>query len=247
MVGGMKPPSLLITLCTYNERDNLVRLIPAIHQVVPHADIVVIDDNSPDGSGELVDELARQDHRIHAIHRTGKLGLGTALLTGLQYAIDRQYDLVLNLDADFSHSPESIPKLLAAMEGADVAIGSRYVEGGGVEAWPLRRKLMSRMINGTTRWALGLSLRDMSGSFRCYRVSQLARLDFSRIEARGYAVLQELLFRLHHLGCQMVEVPITFKDREAGESKINWREMVAAVGMIFRLARERRKHDAKNG
>ncbi len=237
----MHPPTLLVTLCTYNERENLARLMPAIHAVAPQADVLVVDDNSPDGTGPLVDEMAAEDARIHVIHRAGKLGLGTALLAALGYAVEHGYTYVLNLDADLSHDPESIPSLLAAMAHADVAIGSRYVAGGGVASWPFHRKLMSRVVNGTTRRALGLTLRDMSGSFRCYRVSKLAELDFDRIEARGYAVLQELLFRLHRLGCRMVEVPITFKDREAGESKINWREVVAALGMIWRLARERGK------
>lgn len=240
IVGSMNTPTLLVTLCTYNERENLARLIPAIHAAVPHADVLVVDDNSPDGTGMLVDQMAEEDARIHVIHRAAKLGLGTALLAALGYAVEHGYTYVLNLDADFSHDPASIPALLAAMEHADVAIGSRYVEGGGVENWPLHRRLMSRVVNGTTRWALGLELHDMSGSFRCYRVSKLAELDFDQIEARGYAVLQELLFRLHRLGCRMVEVPITFKDREAGESKINWREMVAALGMMLRLSRERR-------
>lgn len=235
----MSSPTLLITLCTYNERENLARLIPAIHEVAPQADVLVVDDNSPDGTGQLVDAMAEEDARVHAIHRAGKLGLGTALLAALEYAVGHGYTYVLNLDADFSHDPKAIPDLLAEMEHADVAIGSRYIAGGGVENWPFHRKLMSRVINGTTRWALGLKLQDMSGSFRCYRVSKLAELDFGRIEARGYAVLQELLFRLHRQGCRMVEVPITFKDREAGESKINWREAVAALGMIFRLSRER--------
>lgn len=234
----MNTQTLLVTLCTYNERENLARLIPAIHAVVPHADILVVDDNSPDGTGELVDTMAEGDARIHTIHRAGKLGLGTALLAALGYAVEHGYTYVLNLDADFSHDPASIPPLVEAMEHADVAIGSRYVAGGGVESWPLHRKLMSRVINGTTRWALGLALQDMSGSFRCYRVSKLAELDFDRVEARGYAVLQELLFRLHRQGCRMVEIPITFKDREAGVSKINWREAVAALAMILRLSRE---------
>lgn len=235
----MNEPALLVTLCTYNERENVELLVPAIHAVVPHADILIVDDNSPDGTGRLADEIAADDARVHVRHREGKLGLGTALVEALGYAVEQGYTYVLNLDADFSHSPEAIPDLLAAMEECDVAIGSRYVAGGGVEHWPVWRKVMSRLINGYARFTLGLKLRDTSGSFRCYRVGKVALVDLSRIEARGYAVLQELLFRLHGVGCRMKEVPIVFRDRRFGQSKINWREALAALVIMARLGVER--------
>lgn len=229
---------LLVTLCTYNEAENLVQLIPEIHQRAPQADILVIDDNSPDGTGRLADEMAARDSRIHVLHRTGKLGLGTATLAGFRYAIEKDYDYVLNLDADFSHHPRHIPELLALMETADVAIGSRYVPGGGVVGWGLRRHFMSQGVNWYARLLLGLKTHDNSGSFRCYRVSRLAELDLDRIRARGYAFQEEILYRCRRIGCRFAESPITFEDRRYGQSKINMKEAVSALFVILRLGWE---------
>jgi len=229
---------LLVTLCTYNEAENLVQLIPEIHQRAPQADILVIDDNSPDGTGRLADEMAARDSRIHVLHRTGKLGLGTATLAGFRYAIEKDYDYVLNLDADFSHHPRHIPELLALMETADVAIGSRYVPGGGVIGWGLRRHFMSQGVNWYARLLLGLKTHDNSGSFRCYRVSRLAELDLDRIRARGYAFQEEILYRCRRIGCRFAESPITFEDRRYGQSKINMKEAVSALIVILRLGWE---------
>ena len=230
-----KTPRLLVTLCTYNERDNIDRLIPEIHQYVPDADILVVDDNSPDGTGELAEALAGTDPRIHVLHREGKQGLGTAILAGFRYGIDHDYDLLLNLDADFSHHPRHIPALLECMQTADVAIGSRYVPGGGVTGWNWKRHLMSRGINGYARLLLGLKTRDNSGSYRCYRVARLRRLDLERFRARGYAFQEEVLYRLRRIGCRFAETPIRFEDRRYGESKINRTEALSALWVIFRL------------
>jgi dolichol-phosphate mannosyltransferase len=226
---------LLITVATYNEIENLPPLLDAIWQFVPDANVLVIDDNSPDGTGRWCDEKAAAEPRLHCLHRPGKLGLGTATIAGMQHAVTQAYDYVLNMDADFSHHPRYLPSLVAAMENADVAIGSRYCSGGGTEGWPAQRKLMSWAVNTYARTALGLAPRDTSGAFRCYRVALLAQLDFSKIKSRGYSFQEEILWRLKRHGARMVEVPIVFADREHGQSKINRQEAFAALHVIFRL------------
>ncbi len=230
----------LVTVATYNEIENLPRLVGSIFDYAPHSDLLVIDDNSPDGTGRWCDEYAATDARLHCLHRAGKLGLGSAILAGMNYAIQHRYDYVLNMDADFSHDPRYIPALLAGMdpEGqppVDVAIGSRYVPGGGIEGWPLRRHLMSRGVNGYARWLLSLSPQDCSGGFRCYRTSLLAQLDLASIRSRGYSFQEEILWRLKRLGARFLEVPIVFVDRKHGRSKIDRREAVAALRIIFLL------------
>ncbi len=234
-VPNMNAPRLLVTLCTYNEGQNLPLLIPDIHSVAPDADVLVIDDNSPDGTGDLADEMATHDSRIKVLHRSGKLGLGTATMAGFQYGVEHGYDQLLNLDADFSHHPRYIPALRECLERADVAIGSRYVQGGGVQGWGFKRHFMSRGINFYARCLLGLKTRDNSGSFRCYRVSKLAEIDFARVRARGYAFQEEILYRCRRVGCSFEETPIVFEDRRFGTSKIDWKESVAALWVIFRL------------
>ena len=227
---------LLVTLCTYNERDNLATLLPEIWRFVPAAEILIVDDNSPDGTGRLADEWVASDSRVHVVHRPGKLGLGTATLAALSYGVKHGYSLVLNLDADFSHHPRFMPAILAAMEGADVVIGSRYVVGGGAVGWGLRRHMMSRAINTYARTLLRLTTRDNSGAYRCYRVGKLRELDFDRFVARGYAIQEELLYRCRKIGCRFAEVPIVFEERRYGESKINLAEAFAAGWIILRLA-----------
>jgi dolichol-phosphate mannosyltransferase len=231
-------PLLLVSLCTYNERENLQPLLESIHEHAPDADVLVVDDGSPDGTGELADELAAAGKRVHVLHRPHKMGLGTAHLAAIKYAIERRYEYLLNLDADFSHHPRYIPELCQAMDRADVAIGSRYVAGGATENWGAKRKAMSWAINAYARTLLRLPLNDTSGSFRCYRVAELEKLDLSLMKARGYAVLQELLYRCRRIGCRFAEVPITFENRRFGESKINYREVAAALRVILQLSCE---------
>ena len=232
-------PRLLITLCTYNECENLPKLIPEIHAVAPDADVLVIDDNSPDGTGRLADEMAAADSRIKVLHRAGKLGLGTATVAGFRLAIEQEYEQVLNMDADFSHHPRHLPAIRDCLNRVDVVIGSRYVSGGGVVGWNWRRHFMSRGINFYARLFIGLRTRDNSGSFRCYRVAKLAEIDWNRIRARGYAFQEELLYRCRAVGCSFEETPIVFEDRRFGTSKINWKESVAALWVIFRLGLDR--------
>jgi dolichol-phosphate mannosyltransferase len=226
---------VVVSLCAYNERDNLAELIPEIRRIVPAADVVVIDDNSPDGTGELIREWSARDRQVHLVARAGKLGLGTATVEALRFAADGGYDWLLNLDADCSHPPRFIPSLLEATERADVVIGSRYVPGGKIPDWPLRRRLMSWGINTLARVFLGLKTRDNSGAFRCYRMSKARQLVGARFLAKGYAFQEEVLYRLKRLGCTFVEVPITFEERRFGRTKINLQEIVAAIAVLFRL------------
>lgn len=231
----------LITLATYNEIENLPPLVEEIFRFVPEADLLVIDDNSPDGTGQWCDEAGKRDPRIRCLHRQGKLGLGTATIAAMRYAIEHGYQQMANLDADFSHPPRYLPALLAAMDqkidGQEVgcAIGSRYIPGGGVEGWPWRRRLMSRAVNSYARGLLGLAPHDCSGAFRCYRTSLLAQLDFDAIRSRGYSFQEEVLWHLKRLGCRFAEVPITFVDRVRGQSKIGAREAVSSITRLFGL------------
>ena len=230
---------LLITLCTYNESENLPNLIPEIHTVAPDSHVLVIDDSSPDGTGALADNMSADDSRIHVLHRKGKLGLGTATIAGFRYAVEHSYDQVINMDADFSHHPRHIPELRNSAESAEVAIGSRYVPGGGVVGWNLKRHFMSRAINIYARLFLGLPNRDNSGSYRCYDVSKLAELDFDQVRSRGYSFQEEILYMCHRIGCRFAESPIIFDDRRFGTSKINSKESLVALWVIFRLGMDR--------
>lgn len=232
-------PRTLITLCTYNEHGNLRELIAELHEFAPDADVLVIDDNSPDGTGQLADELSAADSRVQVLHRTVKAGLGAATLAGFRWGIERGYELLINLDADFSHSPKYVPALLAKMDNCDVAIASRYMPGGGVAGWSRGRKLMSQLINLWARLLLGLTTADNSGSYRCYGVSKLAEIDWDLTIARGYAFQEEVLYRCRQVGCRMAEVPIVFEDRRYGVTKINLQECIAAVVIIFRLGVQR--------
>ncbi len=231
----IRPARTLVTIATYNEIENLPLLVDAIWDVAPQMDILVIDDNSPDGTGSWCDERAKAEPRLHCLHRAGKLGLGTATIAGMKYAIEHDYDLMLNMDADFSHHPRYIPALLAGMETADVTIGSRYVPGGGVKDWPFKRRLMSWGVNTYARWLLGLRSKDCSGAFRCFRVELLRKVDFETIRSRGYSFQEEILWHLKRAGARFAESPILFADREKGQSKINSREALSAIGIIFRL------------
>lgn len=229
---------LLVTLCTYNERENIELLVPEIHEQIPRADVLVIDDGSPDGTGKLVDAMAEVDSRVHVLHRSGKQGLGTATLAAFRYAVEHHYDYVLNMDADFSHHPRHLPALIDCMNRVDVGIGSRYVVGGGVQGWGILRHFMSQSINIYARLLLGLKTRDNSGSYRCYRVSKLGEIDLNRVRARGYAFEEEILYRCKRVGCTFEESAIVFEERRYGSSKINWREAVVALWVIFRLGIE---------
>ncbi len=230
----------LVTVATYNEIENLPRLVEEIFQQAGEVDILVVDDNSPDGTGQWCDEKAAEDPRVHCLHREGKLGLGTATVAAMRYGIEHGYKYVLNMDADFSHHPRYLPDLLAAMEprdgpAVDIMIGSRYVPGGGVEGWPLKRHIMSRGVNLYARWLLGLKSKDCSGAYRCYRTELLAKLDFDVVRSRGYSFQEEILWHLKRLGARFGETPIIFADRQLGQSKIDSKEALSALWIIFTM------------
>ncbi len=226
---------ILVSLATYNERENLAALTSEIQKAVPSADLLVIDDNSPDGTGKLADELAEANPRLHVIHRPGKLGLGTAILAAMQYAMDHDYDLLVNMDADFSHHPRYLPAVLAGMADHDVTIGSRYIPGGGSENWPLSRRMMSRSINLLVSFLMSIPASDCSGAYRCYRISKLREVPLERIRSRGYSFQQEVLYRCRKAGCKIGETPIIFENRRAGKSKVNLAEAVRSLAMILRI------------
>ncbi len=235
MSSASAEPRVLVSLATYNERDNLARLLQEIHAVAPSADILVIDDNSPDGTGKLADELARAYPHIHVLHRAGKLGLGTAILAGFSYAAEHKYDYFVNMDADFSHHPRYLPALLAGMKSHDVMIGSRYIPGGGTVGWPLSRKVMSRGVNLLVRLLMRLPSKDNSGGYRCYRLAKLRQTDLNRLLSHGYSFQEEVLYRCYRAGCRIGETPIIFEDRRAGLSKANVREMLRSMGILVYL------------
>lgn len=242
MVGAQKT---LIVIATYNEIENLPGLVAEIHEHADSADVLVIDDHSPDGTGEWVQDHSASDPKLRLIARAGKLGLGSAQVLGMRAAIEGSYAFVITMDADFSHHPKYLPDLLRGMtpaqgEPLDVMIGSRYIPGGGIEGWPWRRHFMSRAVNLYTRGLLRMAPKDCSGGYRCYRVSRLKELDFGSLLSRGYSFQEEILWRLKLLGARIGETPIVFADRVKGSSKINLGEAAVALKVILRLALSRR-------
>jgi dolichol-phosphate mannosyltransferase len=229
----------IISLATYNEAENIEPLVMEIRRDLPSADILIIDDNSPDGTGKIAARLAATLPGVHVLHRSGKLGLGTAVLTGMRYAIENGYDALINMDADFSHPPRYLNQLIAGVEtgGYDVMIGSRYIKGGGIggEQFNLKRKFMSTGINTYARFWLGLTTRDNSGSYRCYRTSMLKRIPFDKVRSRGYSFMEEILYWCLQAGAKIGETPITFENRRGGVSKINKMEAVNALRIIAEL------------
>jgi len=234
-----KSPRVLVAVATYNEIDNLPIFVRRLRDTLPQVDMLVIDDGSPDGTGQWCDEQTASGEKIVCLHRGGKKGLGTAVIAAMKHAVDQRYDILVNLDADLSHPPEVIPQLLTACQAdkthKTVALGSRYIPGGGVKGWPLKRHFMSRAINIYTRIFLRMQMRDCSGSFRAYPVSLIEKLDFHQFLSHGYSFFEEVLFRLKQQGANFTEVPFVFIEREHGHSKINMREAMKAVLVIGRL------------
>lgn len=213
--------SAALVIPTYQEADNIVRLLHVLRETCPEVTIVICDDNSPDGTGRLADEVAEQLGGIEVLHRPGKQGLGAAYRHGFRYALDQGHDVIAQMDADFSHDPAVLPKLFAAVaEGADVAVGSRYVPGGSVPNWTLGRRLLSRWGNAYARFMLRLVIRDATTAFRVYRADVLERIDIDGTRANGYLFQIETAFRVSALGCRVTELPIAFVDRVAGSSKM---------------------------
>jgi dolichol-phosphate mannosyltransferase len=225
----------LVALATYNERDNLQELLTAIRRHAPAVEALVIDDNSPDGTGELADQLSRDNPWLHVMHRAGKLGLGTALLAAMQFAMAQNYDLLVTMDADGSHSPRYLPDLLAGMERYDVMIGSRYVPGGGTINWPASRLWMSWGVNTLVRVLMRLPAKDCSGGYRCYRVGRLRQAHPERLLSHGYSFQEEMLYRCRRVRCRIGETPIVFENRRLGASKVNRHEALRSMAVLVYL------------
>ncbi len=233
----------VICLPTFDERENLAPIVAAIHEVVPEADILVVDDASPDGTGELADELAARDPRVKVLHRQAKQGLGKAYLAAFAWALERRYDLVLEMDADFSHDPAHLPALLEAARDADLVLGSRYVPGGGTVNWGLGRKLVSRGGSVYARAVLGVRVSDLTGGFKCFRREVLEGIDLGTVECTGYAFQIELTYRALLRGFRVREVPIVFHERRVGQSKMSKGIVLEAIRKVWsmrfsRFARE---------
>ena len=230
---------ILVLICTYNERENIATLVPEIRQALPSADVLVVDDNSPDGTADAVRALQATDRQIDLLLRQEKAGLGAATLAGMAEGLARGYDWIINMDADWSHPPAVLPKLVHQMSQADVVIASRYVADGGIEGWPWQRYVMSWGVNWYCRLLLGLQNRDCSGAYRAYRATTLRQVDFAGFLSRGYAFQEEMLYRCQKAGARFCEVPFVFQDRAIGDSKINVTEIVRALWDIARLGTRR--------
>lgn len=230
----------VIVIPTYNEVENLNTLIPSIFEHLPAAHILVVDDNSPDGTGELADRWSDEDERVFCLHRKEKAGLGKAYLAGFDWALERGYSHVFEMDADHSHDPSRLPALLAATEKAGVALGSRWVEGGGTEGWPLKRQLLSKGGSLYARTVLGVSIRDLTGGFKCFTRDALLRLELNTVETVGYGFQIELTWRALQAGIKVVEVPICFRERQEGESKMSMGIFSEALTLVWKLRLSRK-------
>ena len=230
------PDRALVIVPTYNERFNIARLIPAILAQDPSLEVLVVDDASPDGTGDVVDGIAANNNRVNIIHRSGKLGLGTAYIAGFRWALERRYDLVFEMDADFSHNPERLPEFLATIREADVVLGSRYQNGHvNVVNWPISRLFLSYAANIYARAVTGLPIFDTTGGFKCFRRNVLESIDLNSVKSNGYAFQIEMSYRAWKRGFRLVEIPIIFVDRTEGESKMSKKIVREAIWMVWRL------------
>ena len=226
----------IVIIPTYNERENITRIIPAVLSQDPALEVLVVDDGSPDGTGALVDAIAAENPRVHAIHRSGKLGLGTAYVAGFRWALERDYGLVFEMDADFSHNPERLPAFLEAIKSADLVLGSRYQNGQiNVVNWPISRLFLSYSANIYARRVTGLRVFDATGGFKCFRRRVLESIDLGDVKSNGYAFQIEMTYRAWKKGFRIVEIPIVFVDRTEGSSKMSKKIVREAVWMVWRL------------
>ena len=224
----------LIVVPTYNERENLPLLLEAVLKVVPaQVEILVVDDGSPDGTGKIADEWAARESRVHVLHRTGKLGLGTAYVAGFRWGLDQGFEQLIEMDADFSHDPKYLPVMLKSLESHDVAIGSRYVPGGGTVNWGLGRKVLSRGGSLYARTVLGAPIRDFTGGFNGWRRKVIEAVDVGTLRSDGYSFQIELKYRAFKKGFRWTEFPIVFADREVGKSKMNRRIVFEALARVW--------------
>lgn len=233
------PPTTLIVIPTYNERECLPEIVAAVRDAVPYATIQIVDDNSPDGTGALADDLAASDPQVRVLHRTGKAGLGAAYLDAFGRALaEGTWDRVVQMDADFSHAPADVPRLLAALDaGADLAVGSRYTSGGGTRNWGLGRRIISRGGGTYARVVLGVGVHDLTAGFKAWKVQTLRNINLAAVGARGYGFQIEMTFRVLRNGMKVTEVPILFEDRRVGESKMSGSIFFEAASLVWRLRR----------
>jgi dolichol-phosphate mannosyltransferase len=224
-----------VIIPTYNERENLPRLVPEVLEQSPEIQVLVVDDASPDGTGEVADELAARHPRVHVIHRPGKRGLGTAYVTGFRWALDRRFELVFEMDADFSHDPRHLREFLGLAPHADLVLGSRYLNGVTVVNWPMKRLILSYAANAYARFVTGVQVSDLTGGFRCYHRRVLEALDLESVRSSGYAFQIEMAYRTWRKGFRIAETPIIFIDRNVGVSKMSRRIVWEAAWMVWRL------------
>ncbi len=225
---------------TFNERGNIPRILESINRTVKgiknwHIELLVDDDNSPDGTGEIADRIATENPRVHVIHRPGKQGLGQAYITGFKYALEKSYDLIFEMDADFSHDPKYIKDFLETISEADLVLGSRYLNGVNVVNWPISRLLLSWFANLYVRWITGLPVRDTTGGFKCFKKEILQNINLDKIHSNGYSFQIEMTFRAWKKGFKIKEIPIIFIDRRSGHSKMSKKIMWEAIWMVWRL------------
>ncbi len=226
---------VIVIIPTYNERENITQLIPLVLEQASELEVLVVDDNSPDGTATVVEEFTETTPRVHLYRRERKLGLGTAYVAGFRFALKWGYDLALEMDADFSHDPREIPHFIEAATEADLVIGSRYTAEGDTQNWPLRRRLLSQTGNLYTHIVTGIPVRDATSGYRCFRCALLGRLDLGRISSNGYGFQIEVAYRVWKLGFRIREIPILFVDRVAGQSKLDRRIVWEALWGLWRL------------
>ena len=230
---------IFVIIATFNEIANIERLLKKVLEITLPIEIVVIDDNSPDGTGKLVDKLKENEKRLHIVHREKKLGLGTAHIAGFKYSMEKNADLILTMDADFSHDPSYIPAIIEQSKNFDIIIGSRYVDGGKALNSPLSRKLLSRCANLFAKTMIGLKARDCTAGFRCYKTAIFKSINLDEVFSNGYSFLIEVLYKLQNHGFLVKEIPITFTDRELGMSKISKNEIIKAIETVIKLTWKR--------
>jgi dolichol-phosphate mannosyltransferase len=225
----------LVIIPTYNEKENIGKIIPLVLKQDQEIEVLVVDDNSPDGTGKMVEELKTSNPRIKLITRAKKSGLGTAYIAGFNYALQNRYDYIFEMDSDFSHDPDYIPDFLKAINDSDLVLGSRYIRGVNVVNWPIARLLLSYFANVYARWVTGLPIRDSTGGFKCFRREVLEKIGLDNIHSNGYAFQIEMSFRVWKKGFRIKEIPIIFVDRRAGESKMSKRIVREAIWMVWKL------------
>jgi dolichol-phosphate mannosyltransferase len=225
----------LVIIPTYNESENIEKIVPLVMEKDPSIHVLIVDDNSPDGTGRIADEMAKKDGRVSVIHREKKSGLGTAYIAGFKFALEKGYDLIFEMDCDFSHDPKYVPHFLKAIQEADLVLGSRYVDGVNVINWPMSRLLLSYYANVYSRLVTGLPVKDATSGFKCFRREVLEAIDLGRVKSNGYSFQIEMSFRAWKKGFKIKEIPIVFEDRKVGQSKMSKKIVREAVWMVWKL------------